>query len=92
MQAQQKIDIEIDGFQLELSVYQLTKVGESNNDIGFERFDAANYLKNYMANNKITDTTYGLRRIDEDPDNFYSLQHDFHQVAEPQETILSQQN
>lgn len=26
---------------------------------------------NYLKNKKITDTTYGLRRIHEDPDNFY---------------------
>lgn len=65
--------------------YQFTslKVGENNNNIGFERFDAANYLKNYMANKKITDTSYGLKRIDEDPDNFYYIIHDFHQVAGP---------
>lgn len=39
------------------------------------------YLKNYMANKKITDTIYGLRRVYEDPNIFYSIQHDFHQVA-----------
>lgn len=32
---------------------------------------AANYQKNYEANKKITDTTYGSKRIDEEPNNFY---------------------
>lgn len=32
---------------------------------------AANYQKNYKANKKITDTTYGSKRIDGDPNNFY---------------------
>lgn len=67
---------------MQISVYELTEVGRNNNNIGFERFDAVNYLKNYMENKKITDTIYGLRRIDDDPDTFYSsIQHDFHQVV-----------